>query len=219
MKIMEQIELFNAENLQALEDNVNYFIRNLGSTVEIKDVNYSPHILRDRSKWSAMVRYDDPYLDKLTDKLKEIRNCINSCNYSGGAKGMIVDDRIGKFVSNYMPLDSIFPAEFDNWKQWKSDQENCDEWWKIILSVVSQKKCKTLFVPTVKVGLFCMCDRLIQLVKHEQPLVYNDKEFFFDGYVLISIRGFDWDEIVNYANEHNADAFKKMMSYYELLGK
>lgn len=224
---MEQIKFFGNEvDRDKVEMMVNRFICELGQNVEIKDVRYS-HYNRDNSRWSAMVRYNDSHLDILAYKLKELRNQINTGKYNGKATGFVIanDDRIGNFVrmnmgefsgigysvSNEVHLNS-------NWNKEKLDQYDYDKWWEQIQFEAYNNyinKRKIIIITTEDVRFFGMSERIIQLVKHEKPLMSGGNEFMFDGVVFIETKGIDWEQVEIYAKEHNAAEFEEMMKYYK----
>lgn len=64
---------------------------------------------------------------------------------------------------------------------------------------------------------------LKHIAKQEYPLEYDidfdsledTYRFMFDGYVLIVIKGIEWNSVIDYACEHQDGEFQAMMSFYE----
>jgi len=85
-----------------------------------------------------------------------------------------------------------------------------------------------LVIDVSNIRIFSLCWHLKQLAKQEEPLeawypydndfdsldIEDPYKFMFDGYVLIVIKGIEWNSVIDYACEHQETQFQAMMDFY-----
>lgn len=87
-----------------------------------------------------------------------------------------------------------------------------DCWRKFAQTLIAMPSVKhgllVVNISDIRVFAYCWC--LKQLAKQEK---YT--EHFFEGHVLINVKGINWSDAEAYAHEHCDDEFQAMMTYYQ----
>lgn len=127
-------------------------------------------------------------------------------------KGIIVaDDETGEileFVKERLGFDELKKAGKINEIVVTKSFKDLDDCRQTLFSAARNINHGLLVINVSHIGIFNYCWCLKQLGKQEGIMVD------FDGYVLLVIKGFSWDDVVKYANEHDGGQFDAMLQFY-----
>ena len=160
-------------------------------------------------------------------------NCTQSDEFSWMDKGYIIvddqSDELLNFVKTNLRYNMLQSAgkvhEITIDESWapfaRTDKEmGARDYWKTLVTAADKVANGLLVINIRNIEIFRNCWYLKQLAKQENKFSTKSGsgsriDFEFNGYVLLVIKDLSWDNIQQYATEHNAGQFNSMMDFYK----